>query len=146
MECFQCKGKMVRGNAPYSADRNGYHISWESIPAWVCTQCGEVLFEENEVNHIQKALEKIDHETLALKSSVSQKCTKSLLFKQNNKATHHFSKSTLDHTKVRSIARVSIRLSMVRSNLNGTLCICMLKRTTFASKCAPLDCTHPIGQ
>jgi len=71
MECLQCKGKMVRGNAPYSADRNGYHISWESIPAWVCPQCGEVLFEENEVKHIQKALEKIDHETLALKSNIA---------------------------------------------------------------------------
>ena len=49
MECFHCKGKMVKGNSPFSVDRNGYHISWESIPAWVCTQCGEALFEENEV-------------------------------------------------------------------------------------------------
>ncbi len=68
MECFHCKGKMVRGRAPFSADRNGYHISWESVPAWVCTQCGEALFEENEVNHIQKALQQIDHETIALTS------------------------------------------------------------------------------
>ena len=70
MECFHCKGKMVRGNAPFSADRNGYHISWESVPAWVCTQCGEALFEENEVDHIQKALQNIDKETMALTSAV----------------------------------------------------------------------------
>ncbi len=57
MECFHCKGKMAKANAPFSADRNGYHISWDSVPAWVCTQCGEALFEENEVNHIQKALQ-----------------------------------------------------------------------------------------
>jgi len=68
MECFHCKGKMVKANAPFSADRDGYHISWESIPAWVCTQCGEALFEENEVDHIQKALQQIDHETMALSS------------------------------------------------------------------------------
>lgn len=68
MECLHCKGKMNKGSAPFSADRNGYHISWESIPAWVCSQCGEALFEENEVSHIQKALEKIDQETNALKS------------------------------------------------------------------------------
>ncbi len=71
MECFHCKGKMVKGNAPFSADRNGYHISWESIPAWVCSQCGEALFEENEVNHIQKALQQIDRETVAFKSNIA---------------------------------------------------------------------------
>jgi YgiT-type zinc finger domain-containing protein len=71
MECLQCKGKMKKGNAPFSVDRNGYHISWESIPAWVCSQCGEAFFEENEVHHIQKALEKIDLETLALTSNTA---------------------------------------------------------------------------
>lgn len=68
MECFDCKGKMVKAHAPFSVDRDGYHISWESVPAWVCTQCGEALFEENEVNHIQKALQQIDFEITALSS------------------------------------------------------------------------------
>ena len=71
MECLYCKGKLVKGSAPFSADRNGYHIAWESIPAWVCSQCGEALFEENEVNHIQKALQQVDHETIALKSNIA---------------------------------------------------------------------------
>ncbi|NOX08652.1 MAG: YgiT-type zinc finger protein [Gammaproteobacteria bacterium] len=71
MECSYCKGKMVKGSAPFSVDRNGYHIAWESIPAWVCSQCGEALFEENEVNHIQKALRQVDHETIALKSNIA---------------------------------------------------------------------------
>lgn len=79
MECLHCKGKMIQGSAPFSADRNGYHISWESIPAWVCTQCGEALFEENEVNHIQKALQQIDLETKALTSNIaSQKIDSSI--------------------------------------------------------------------
>jgi YgiT-type zinc finger domain-containing protein len=65
MECYHCKGDMIRAYAPFSADRHGYHITWESIPAWVCTQYGEALFEENEVNHIQKALQQIDRETKA---------------------------------------------------------------------------------
>lgn len=71
MECFHCKGKMISGHAPFSADRNGYHIVWESIPAWVCPQCGEALFEENEVNHIQKALQNIDSETLSLTRKIA---------------------------------------------------------------------------
>jgi len=68
MECFYYKGEMIKGTAPFSADRNGYHISWESVSAWVCTQCGEALFEENEVDHIQKALQQVDQETMALES------------------------------------------------------------------------------
>ena len=71
MECFHCKGTMTKGKASFSADRNGYHISWEAIPAWVCDQCGESFFEENEVNHIQQALQKVDHETLALTAKVA---------------------------------------------------------------------------
>lgn len=71
MECFYCKGEMVKSSAQFSADRNGYHISWESVSAWVCTQCGEALFEENEVDHIQKALQQIDHETIALTSNIA---------------------------------------------------------------------------
>jgi YgiT-type zinc finger domain-containing protein len=71
MECLYCKGVLARGSAPFSADRNGYHITWESIPAWVCTQCGEALFDENEVNHIQKALQQIDQETIALVSEAA---------------------------------------------------------------------------
>ncbi len=71
MECFHCKGKMIKGKAPFSADRNGYYISWKSVPAWVCTQCGETFFEANEVNHIQKALQKIDYETMELTLKVA---------------------------------------------------------------------------
>ena len=66
MECYYCKGTMVKGTAPFSVARHGYHIAWESVPAWVCTQCGEPLFEEHEVNHIQRALQHIDQETLEL--------------------------------------------------------------------------------
>jgi YgiT-type zinc finger domain-containing protein len=62
---------MVKSSAPFNVDRNGYHITWESIPAWVCSQCGEALFEDKEVEHIQKALKKLDDETkqLLLKSA-----------------------------------------------------------------------------
>ncbi len=71
MECLYCRGNMVKSSAPFNVDRNGYHITWESIPAWVCTQCGEALFEDKEVEHIQKALKKLDDETkqLLLKSA-----------------------------------------------------------------------------
>jgi len=47
-------------------DRNGYRVSWDNIPAWVCDQCGEVMFEAREVDLIQEALVGLDRETATL--------------------------------------------------------------------------------
>lgn len=47
---------MHKGTAPFSVDRNGYHIRWDALPAWVCDQCGEPLFETAEVDQIEHAL------------------------------------------------------------------------------------------
>ncbi len=60
MECMHCKGLMEKKTAPFSVDRNGYHIHWNALPAWVCTQCGEAYFEKEEVDKIQKVLRMID--------------------------------------------------------------------------------------
>lgn len=57
---------MRRGTAPLTIDRNGYRVSWNNIPAWVCDQCGEVLFETREVDLIQEALTSLDRETAML--------------------------------------------------------------------------------
>jgi YgiT-type zinc finger domain-containing protein len=66
MECLYCKAQMQHGTAPFTIDRNGYHISWDNIPAWVCDQCGEVMFEAREVDLIQEALTSLDRETATL--------------------------------------------------------------------------------
>lgn len=66
MECLHCKGRMVRSSAPFTIDRKGYHIVWEAIPAWVCSQCGEPFFEAAEVESIQRALVAVDRESTAL--------------------------------------------------------------------------------
>jgi YgiT-type zinc finger domain-containing protein len=57
---------MIRATAPFSIDRKGYHLVWEAIPAWVCTQCGEPLFESREVDSIQRALAALERESTAL--------------------------------------------------------------------------------
>ena len=68
MKCVHCKGRMVQGTAPFSLDQNGYYVSWDAIPAWVCTQCGEPFFEAREVDLIQRALAELDRESAALAS------------------------------------------------------------------------------
>jgi len=69
MECVQCRGSLRKGAAPFSVDRGGYHLHWDAIPAWVCTQCGEPLFEGREVDVIQQALLALDRESEKLLAS-----------------------------------------------------------------------------
>jgi YgiT-type zinc finger domain-containing protein len=54
---------MKRSHAPFHADRNGYHVRWDALPAWVCTQCGEPYFESADVARVQRALAALDRET-----------------------------------------------------------------------------------
>lgn len=63
MNCLYCKGKMERKTSPFQIDRKGYHLLFDAIPAWVCTQCGEAYFEETEVEAIQGLLKNIDEQT-----------------------------------------------------------------------------------
>jgi YgiT-type zinc finger domain-containing protein len=72
MKCIHCKGRMVRGTTPFSLDRKGYHVSWDAVPAWVCTQCGEPFFESGDVELIQKALAGLDRESKALTATGSR--------------------------------------------------------------------------
>ena len=66
VQCIHCKGRMQRGVAAFSVDRGVYHVRWDAIPAWVCTQCGEPLFEAREVDLIQQALVALDRESQKL--------------------------------------------------------------------------------
>lgn len=70
MKCIHCKGEMERKTAPFQIDRKGYHLLFDAIPAWVCTQCGEAYFEETEVEAIQEVLKKLDEETEHLAAAV----------------------------------------------------------------------------
>lgn len=60
MKCIHCQGKMERGMAPFHVDRNGYHLLLDRIAAWICSQCGEVYFEETEVDSIQSIIQAVD--------------------------------------------------------------------------------------
>ncbi|MEX1229916.1 MAG: YgiT-type zinc finger protein [Planctomycetaceae bacterium] len=60
MKCIHCQGKMIRDVAPFHVDRKGYHLLLDAVPAWVCTQCGEPLFDQAEVQTIQAAISAVD--------------------------------------------------------------------------------------
>jgi len=60
MECPLCKGDLKPGQATYTANRQGYHLLLDDIPAWICQQCGEPVFAEKAVDAIQRLLTAVD--------------------------------------------------------------------------------------
>ena len=66
MKCVHCKGRMKRGTAPFHIDRKGCHLMLESVPAWVCEQCGEAYFEEKQVDAIQELIRSVEHKAQGL--------------------------------------------------------------------------------
>ncbi len=68
MKCIHCQGQMKRGTAPFHVDRKGYHLVFDVVPAWVCQQCGEAYFEEDEVSSIQEAIKTLDRHAEKLSS------------------------------------------------------------------------------
>lgn len=63
MKCIHCQADMRQGTAPLHIDRNGFHVTIDNVPAWVCQQCGEAYFEEQEVDTIQDLIQAIEQKT-----------------------------------------------------------------------------------
>ncbi len=69
MECMHCKGELKRGTAKFSIDRNGYHIAVDDVPAWICSQCGEAMFDETEVAALQDMIRELDERARQIRVS-----------------------------------------------------------------------------
>ena len=63
MKCMHCQGNMKKETAPFHIDRKGYHLTLDAVPAWVCQQCGEVYFDEPEVDSIQEIIQAVEDHT-----------------------------------------------------------------------------------
>ena len=63
MKCIQCQATMKKGATPLHIDRKGVHLMLESVPAWVCEQCGESLIEEKVVDSVQDLIKAIDQKS-----------------------------------------------------------------------------------
>lgn len=66
MKCIHCQGEMRRGSTPLHIDRKGCHLMLDSIPAWVCEQCGETYLEEKEVDAIEDLIRSVEQKAEAL--------------------------------------------------------------------------------
>jgi YgiT-type zinc finger domain-containing protein len=63
MKGMHCQGKMSKAAAPFHVDRKEYHLTLDIVPAWVCRQCGEVYFDEPEVDSIQEIIQTLEDRT-----------------------------------------------------------------------------------
>lgn len=54
---------MPKGTAPFHIDKKGHHLTLDEVPACVCQQCGEVYFDEPEVNFIQEIITTLEDRT-----------------------------------------------------------------------------------
>jgi len=69
MKCVHCQGTMKRGESPIHIDRNRCHMTIDNVPAWICAQCGEPLFEEQEVEAIAEITKLVDEKCRLLHRS-----------------------------------------------------------------------------
>jgi YgiT-type zinc finger domain-containing protein len=69
MKCMHCQGYMKKGTAPFHIDRKHYHLTLDAVPAWVCQQCGEVYFDEPEVDSIQNIIQAVEERTKKLSAA-----------------------------------------------------------------------------
>jgi YgiT-type zinc finger domain-containing protein len=60
MECSHGKSDLEPGRTTYTVNRHGYYLRLDDIPAWICQQCGEPIFEERVVEAIEYLLMRLD--------------------------------------------------------------------------------------
>ncbi|MBN1218374.1 MAG: YgiT-type zinc finger protein [Anaerolineae bacterium] len=61
MEWVHCRGQLVKKKVNYPANRKGYHLIIDDVPAWVGRQGGEPMFGEATVAAIQEMLPAMDN-------------------------------------------------------------------------------------
>ena len=69
MNCIHCQGLLKRSESPLHIDRDSIHVTLDKVPAWVCEQCGEAMFDEKEVESIQDLVKLLEDKSQAFQRS-----------------------------------------------------------------------------
>jgi len=69
MNCMYCNGPLERAKVPYHIDRAHVHVIIDEVPAWVCSRCDEVMFDERAVDEIQQLITAVDQRAERLMST-----------------------------------------------------------------------------
>jgi YgiT-type zinc finger domain-containing protein len=61
MQC-ECGGALLDGKSSHSVSRDNFSIIIDNIPAYKCTRCDRILFDEEVVEKIQKLVNKVERD------------------------------------------------------------------------------------
>lgn len=70
MKFYFCDEEMKKGKTTYPVNKHNYHLITDDVPAWICSQCGEVYFEEDEVDAIQEMIKSVDAGSAKVRRSI----------------------------------------------------------------------------
>lgn len=59
MNCFMCKGNLIKKEVNYVVDLEETIIIIKKVPANVCTQCGEQYFDDEIAENIEKIVNQL---------------------------------------------------------------------------------------
>ena len=59
MNCFLCKGDMENKTVTHTVDLGSCIVIIRSVPAMVCTQCGEVWYSGTVTQHIERIVDAV---------------------------------------------------------------------------------------
>ena len=62
MEC-ECGGALIEGKSTYSSSKDNFTFILENIPAFKCTRCDKILFEDAVVDKIKKLERRIERDS-----------------------------------------------------------------------------------
>ena len=65
MRCYLCGGKAEKRPVTYSLQTNRGLVLIEGVPAFVCIQCGEKLFELRVIRTLERIRDKIESGTIS---------------------------------------------------------------------------------
>ena len=52
--CFFCKGSMELTRTKFVVDLGSFVLIVKNVPAWVCRQCGEKVFDDDVMEKLEK--------------------------------------------------------------------------------------------
>ena len=54
MTCYACEGKMEQRKTTFTADYKGCVYIVKGVPSYVCTQCGEIVYDNDTMGRLEE--------------------------------------------------------------------------------------------
>ena len=61
MNCFYCKGEMEHGFTKFILDLGHCVVIVKNVPAMVCKQCGEKVFDDGTMERLEQIVDSVKH-------------------------------------------------------------------------------------